>query len=194
MNEDTLRKELAATAHQLWLAGVLPGTAGCVTLEITRRRHLTTPSGRRRSQLKPDELVVLDMEGRDLSGEAHLPSDLWWPHREAYRWSMSVLPEDIRKGDGRHLGATLLAVPPKLTALMQLEPESRSLHLPGHPPLPVVWNLDVAAFNKWLPRHPVIALQGLGVFSSGGTLGEAAARLEEAEHAAGIELLVRQSR
>ncbi|MEO1236808.1 MAG: class II aldolase/adducin family protein [Planctomycetota bacterium] len=194
MDEAQLRQQVCNAAHQLWMRGLVVGAEGLVALELHRRRYITTPPGRRRINLTPDDLVCVDLEGQDLLQERHQSPDAWAPHRVVFHHTMRNTPEDIARGAARDVKATVLGIPPKLTALLALEPQATALRLHGHPPIPVVWPQDDTALATAVQKHPVVALQGTGLLASGSTLGQTLSALEHAEQAAAIETTLRTLR
>ncbi|MEM8739661.1 MAG: class II aldolase/adducin family protein [Planctomycetota bacterium] len=191
MDEAKLRQQVCNASHQLWMRGLIAGADGLVALELHRRRYIVTPPGRRRINLHPEDLVCVDLEGRDLMAESDLQPEHWSPHRVVFQHTMRAQPEEIRRGDAREVKATVLGTPPKLTALLALEPEATALRLHGHPPVPIVWPQDETALRTAILKHPVVALQGTGLFASGATLGQTLSSLEHAEQAADIEINLR---
>lgn len=194
MDEDQLRQQVCNASHQLWMRGLVAGADGLVALELHRRRYIVTPPGRRRINLQPSDLICVDMEGIDMQRDAKVAPEAWEPHRVVFQHTMNALPEDIRRGTNRDVKATVLATPPKLTALLALDPAATSLRLHGHAPLPIVWANDHTALRTAILKHPLIALQSTGLLASGPTLGQTLSLLEHAEQAAEIEITLRQLR
>lgn len=194
MDEQALRQQVCNAAHQLWMRGLVAGADGLVALEQHRRRYLITPPDRRRINLKPEDIVCVDLSGVDIQQELELTAEEWLPHRVTFQHTMNLLPEDFARGRGREVKATVLAMPPKLTALLALDPAAEALQVHTHAPIPVLWPNDEPALKAAALRHDVVALQGVGVFASGATLGRAMSSLEHAEQAAEIEFTLRQFR
>ncbi|MEM9418156.1 MAG: class II aldolase/adducin family protein [Planctomycetota bacterium] len=191
MDEAQLRQKVCHAAHQLWMRGLIAGADGLVAIELHRRRYIVTPPGRRRINLKPDDLICVDMEGVDVQRDAQLAPEEWAPHRVVFQHTMNALPEDVAKGVNREVKATVLGTPPKLTALLALEPGTTSLRIHAHPPIPVLWPDDATALRTAIVKHPVVAIQGVGLLASGPTLGQTLSSLEHAEQAAEIEATLR---
>ncbi|MEM6854942.1 MAG: class II aldolase/adducin family protein [Planctomycetota bacterium] len=194
MDEDQLRQQVCNASHQLWMRGLIAGADGLVALELHRRRYIVTPPGRRRINLQPDDLLCVDMAGEDLQADARLDPDAWAPHRVVFQHTMNALPEDVARGTNREVKATVLGTPPRLTALLAADPKATSLRLHAHPPIPVLWANDATALRTAIVKHPVVALQTVGLLASGPTLGQTLSSLEHAEQAAEIEVTLRQLR
>jgi ribulose-5-phosphate 4-epimerase/fuculose-1-phosphate aldolase len=187
MDESALRQRLCVSAHQLWMRGMIAGSDGLLTAELNRRRYLATPPGKRRINLKPDDLIAVDLDGHDSDdGEVYNERD-WRPHRmvhEAASRKTGPDPDTPR--------ATLVANPPALAALLAMQPRSEKINLHGHAAIPVVW-LDDKILSQVLVNSRVVMIPSVGVFASGPSIGEAMCSIEHAEHAAQVELLLRQA-
>jgi len=194
MDEQQLRQQVCNAAHQLWMRGLIAGADGLVALELHRRRYIVTPPGRRRINLQPADLICVDLDGTDLQREVEFAPGVWDPHRVVFQHTMNALPEDVRRGDARDVKSTVLGTPPKLTALLALDPAATALRLHGHAPIPVLWANDDNALRTAILKHPLVALQGTGLLASGPTLGQTLSSLEHAEQAAEIEITLRQLR
>lgn len=77
-----LRDELVATARRMSELGLAPGTTGNVSVR-TPRGFLVTPSGLPYDQLRPDDLVELDLDGDGTPRPGQrVPSSEWRLHRD----------------------------------------------------------------------------------------------------------------
>jgi L-fuculose-phosphate aldolase len=81
MNEFELRAALAGTARQTIHNGLNKGASGNVSVRLGEG-FLITPSGLPNDTLQPDQMVVVDMEGR--SSGSLKPSSEWRIHRDIY--------------------------------------------------------------------------------------------------------------
>lgn len=75
-----LRDDLVATARRMSELGLAPGTTGNVSVR-TPRGFLVTPSGLAYDQLRPDDVVEIDLEGAIRPGQ-RVPSSEWRLHRD----------------------------------------------------------------------------------------------------------------
>jgi L-fuculose-phosphate aldolase len=82
MTEPEPRAALAATARQTASQGLNKGASGNVSVRLGEG-FLVTPSGVPNDTLRPEQMVVVDMEGR--SSGSLKPSSEWRIHRDIYR-------------------------------------------------------------------------------------------------------------
>jgi len=187
MDETRIRQQVCDAGHQLWLRRMVCGDGGVVTAELNRRRFIVTPVGKRRADLKPEQLLCIDLTGTDaLAADRALPEDVWRPHRLAYQGSMYV--ESTGDGSGRTIHATALATPPNVMALHCLHPTTAAIRIIGHDDLPVVQPDDDKAVQRAVLATPLILLHNIGVLATDRTVEACLNRLETLEHHAAIEL------
>lgn len=185
MDEATLRTQVCQAAQQLWMRGLLVADHGMVTAEVHRRRFLATPQGKRRADLRPDDLFCVDVGGQNIDGEGSLDEADWLPHRIAYRLNQqNAGPDEV-------VAATVLANPPITTGLIRLSKDTNTLQLDRLPPAPMLQADDEAGIEDALGQYQLIALCGQGILAVGKTLTAAINRIECLEHAARIHLVTR---
>ena len=206
MDENKLRTQVCDAARQLWMRGLVTGEGGMVTVEAHRRRYLATPTGRRRADLEPQDLAMIDQSGENLHGEGGLPERVWRPHRAAYRAGFggelrtaagpAALPPPQDAG-GRAIRATVLCTPPHLEALLRLREmgDGTDADADGPVALPGVGTLlrldpqdPVPAADLW--RAPALIVCGHGVMTTGPTLAAAVNAAEAVAHAAMVALIL----
>jgi len=83
MNDTDLRKEIIAAANVMSHSGLSPGKSGNVSARNSAGQVLITPTGIPYADLKPADIVALDLQGRVLSGSL-LPSSEWHFHVAVY--------------------------------------------------------------------------------------------------------------
>jgi L-fuculose-phosphate aldolase len=180
--EISARMELIAVCRKLAEKDLIAATDGNVSCRVEEDRLLVTPSAKPKGELKPLDLLLLDLHGEVLAGREKPSSEIRM-HLEVYRRRAEV-------------SAVVHAHPPMLTALT----------LAGIPfeakALPEIWltfgpvptapyatpcTAEVpAAIAPFLGRHQAILLERHGSLTLGKSLVEAYLRLEELEHAARI--------
>ena len=74
--ERTLREELAGCSADLHTLGYAPGTSGNVSARLDGARVLATPTGCSKRVIGPEDVVVVDMDGRQLAGARHVTSEI----------------------------------------------------------------------------------------------------------------------
>jgi L-fuculose-phosphate aldolase len=87
MRGDDLRhlsQRLLACARELAPLGLSSGTSGNLSARVDEARFLITPSAAAYAALGPDDLVLLDLEGRAIGG-TRTPSSEWRMHADLYR-------------------------------------------------------------------------------------------------------------
>lgn len=84
MNNQKLREEVAEVAREMISSGLVTGTSGNVSALTPEGEVLITPSGLDYSILEPEDVVLVDLEGRVLEGE-FAPSTETPMHTGIYR-------------------------------------------------------------------------------------------------------------
>jgi L-fuculose-phosphate aldolase len=79
-----LRRTIVAIGRTLKREGLITWTAGNISARIEGNAIVITPSGIDYDQLKPEDLVVLDLEGKRLEGRWR-PSTEWPMHTYLYK-------------------------------------------------------------------------------------------------------------
>lgn len=69
MNYQDLREEVAGVAREMIASGLVTGTSGNVSARTPEGEVLITPSGLDYSTLEPEDVVLVDLEGRVLEGD-----------------------------------------------------------------------------------------------------------------------------
>lgn len=70
------RKDIVEIGRRLYDKGFIAAADGNISVRMERDRLLTTPSGRNKGRLDPEDLVVTDLEGRKLYGRLEPSSEL----------------------------------------------------------------------------------------------------------------------
>lgn len=65
-SETELRVEMAEVGSLLWQRGLVGATEGNVSCRLGNHAILCTPSGKSKGHLKPDDMVVIDLDGTPL--------------------------------------------------------------------------------------------------------------------------------
>ena len=101
MTEREQKMLVCEIGRRLYARGLVAGADGNMSLRLPRGRLLTTPSGASKGFMRPEDLVVTDMEGNSLGGGK--PSSELRLHLAVYR----------KRGD---VNAVVHAHPPKAVA------------------------------------------------------------------------------
>jgi L-fuculose-phosphate aldolase len=180
-------REIVRCCRGLWEAGLIAGADGNVSVRLVRDRVLVTPSGVLKSQLRPADLVEVDLAGRGRKGFREPTSELDL-HLRVYR-----VREDC--------GAVVHAHPPTATGFAVV-----GQGLPGDvlpeiavlmgevPCVPYATTGTPAlsdAVEPYLGRHVALLLANHGALTWGRDLAQARIRMESLEHGARILLTAR---
>lgn len=84
MDIDEQRESLCAAAHQLAAAGLTVGTGGNLSIRV-EDAVLLTPSGCRLESVKPEQLVIVDLEGSVVVPTPYRPTSELRFHLDIYR-------------------------------------------------------------------------------------------------------------
>ena len=68
--------EIVETGRLLYERGLITGSAGNISVRLDEDRVLVTPSGLCKGRLEPDDLVLVDIDGRQIEGHHAASSEL----------------------------------------------------------------------------------------------------------------------
>jgi len=179
--ETRMRRDLMEVCQQLDQRGLIAATDGNVSCRLSDDRILITPSGIRKGELLPLDLVLINLDdGRIISGPGRASSEIRM-HFLVYRKRPDVQ-------------AVVHAHPPMLTAYTLAGIPFRAEVLPevwltiGAVPTapyatPTTEEL-ASSISSLIEQHQAILLERHGSITVGSSLKEAFMRLEKLEHAA----------
>jgi L-fuculose-phosphate aldolase len=186
--EETLRRELARYSGWIAHLGFAPGTSGNLSARLDRDRLLVTPTGASKRFLKPEDIVIVDLQGRLLAGDRNATSELSM-HLAIYH-----LRDDIH--------AVVHSHPPIATAFAcsgrGLDDRlcQEAIMTLGKVPLAryaTTGTDEVAAsLAPLIPTHEAILMENHGSVTYGVNLLEAFSRTETLEHLAQVALACHQ--
>ncbi len=186
--ESRVRRDLADYGRMLHQQSFVAATDGNLSVRLDRDRVMVTPSGRSKGMMDPDEMVIVDMKGRKLSG-AGKPSSEIIMHLTIYKMRPDV-------------GSVVHAHPCTATAFassgMALdEPLCSEIVITlGEVPLApyaVTGSQELSeSLKPFIPSHNAILMANHGVVTYGEDLRQAYLRMEAVEHYAKIVLAARQ--
>lgn len=183
-SEFQTRRELAEIGRRIWQKGYVAANDGNLSARIAADRVLITPTGRSKGFLRPEDMVVVDAQGRKVSGEREPTSEL----------PMHLFVYAARAD----IGAVVHAHPPRATGFAVAGVPLAQCVLPeviltlGRIPLtdyatPSTEEVP-ASIEAFIERYNAILLRNHGVLTFGATLEEAYYRMETVEHFAEITL------
>jgi L-fuculose-phosphate aldolase len=187
MDDAAARATVVACGRRLDALGFAPAADGNVSVRLGEGAVAVTPAGREKGSLSPDELLVVDLEGRLLEGSGR-PSTETPMHLLCYR----------RRGD---VGGIVHAHPPVATAFAVAGVPLDARVMPETAqtvgPVPLVPYATpgteelAAALEPWVASHHAFLLASHGVVTLGRDVREALHRMERVEHLAKVTLAAR---
>jgi len=185
--EETLRHTIVNVGRLLYERGLIVAGDGNISARLSDELILTTPSGCCKGMLAPEDMVIVDMEGRP-RGERR-PSTELQLHLAVYRHRPDVQ-------------AVVHAHPPTAVACTlagvrmdeRLLPEA-IITLGAVPTAPFALSGTpemYEAITPLLPDHNAILLSHHGALTVGRDLMQAFHRMEQVEHMAKILFMARQ--
>ena len=187
-SEDLLRREIVRYSKWLYRLGFMPGTSGNLSARLDRDRLLATPTGVSKYCLRSSDLVIVDLDGRQLSGTRRVTSEIGM-HLAIYQKRSDV-------------DAVVHSHPPVATgfacagrALDELFCQEAVMTL-GSVPLAsyATTGTDEVADSliPFIPGHEAVLLANHGAVTYGRNLADAFFKMETLEHLAQIRLVTHQ--
>ncbi|MBT3221575.1 MAG: class II aldolase/adducin family protein [Proteobacteria bacterium] len=188
VSEPQLRQEMVRVGLSMWQQGLVAGTDGNMSARLSRDLFLCTPSGFSKGRLRPEQLLVVDGQGRPLDrastrSRGLRPSSEMLMHLEAYRQRPDI-------------GAVVHAHPPTVVALSIAGVSLAQCLLPevilGFFLIPTTGyatpasDEGVGQISEFIGRYDALVLQRHGSLSVGSTLEDAYLKLEKMEHVARV--------
>lgn len=175
-----LEGDLIEVARRLWEREFIAGTGGNLSARLDEFHIISTPAGFAKGRLKPEDLVITDLEGKVISGR-HRPSSEIKVHLAAYRLRPDVgavvhaHPKTVVAHSlaSRTLMSTVL--PETVVALGTIP--SIEYKTPGTPAL-------ARMLEDAIAKHNAVVMERHGALTLGKSLFEAFDRMEILEHAA----------
>src|SRR3954453_22630992 len=76
VSEWKLREQMCDVGRRIWLKGFCAGNEGNHSFRLSEDRVLCTPSLISKGNLKPDDMCIVDMEGKQISGKRKRTSEI----------------------------------------------------------------------------------------------------------------------
>src|SRR6266403_2487895 len=182
--EEGLRREICAIGRWMYERGFIVAAEGNLSVRLDDRRILTTPTCMNKGMLGPEDLVITDLEGRQLGGGRKASSEMAM-HLLFYRMRPDV-------------NAICHAHPPTATGFAVAGRALNQALLPevivGLGQIPLVQyatpgTAEVsAALEPFVPHYDALLLANHGAVTCGPDLLTAFFRMETIEHSAKITL------
>jgi L-fuculose-phosphate aldolase len=172
----------------LYRLGFMPGTSGNLSVRLNDQRLLVTPTGVSKFLLRSADMVIVDLQGRQLDGYRKVTSEVSM-HLAVYRHRHDVT-------------AVIHSHPPVATAFacvgrgldeMLCQEAVMTLGVVPLATYATTGTEEVAAsLAPFIPDHDAILMANHGAVSYGGTLLQAFQKMEIVEHLAQIALVTHQ--
>lgn len=190
ITEQALREKICQIGALMHRFQYIDGLAGNISARLDNHHLLTTPSGLAKGFMQPDQLLVVDLEGNQISADNGLrPTSESLMHLEVYKKRSDV-------------GGVVHAHPPHAVALTIAGIPLNSYTIPEG----VVFLGDIPttpyatpssfenrdAISRLIETHDAIMLAYHGSLTVGKDVWEAYLRLESIEHTAKITQMVYQ--
>lgn len=188
-SERRLREQIVGASSRLACLGYMGGTAGNLSVREPAGTVLITPAGLRKGDLRPDDLVRLDMQGNRVGGGLLQPSSEYRVHLKVYLRRPdvnAVVHTHSPFATGFAAAGVPLDRPVLAEAVATLGPV-----VPVIPfGTPSTWDL-ADRLEPWLEGHDAFLLANHGVLCLGGTLDAAVHRNETLEFLARVLVTAR---
>jgi L-fuculose-phosphate aldolase len=182
------RHELVEFGRLLHAQGFVAATDGNLSVRLDAGRVMVTPTGFSKGMLRPEDMVIVDFEGRRLGGTQNPSSEI------AMHLTIYKMRPDI--------GAVVHAHPCTATAFASSgialdQPICAEIVITlGTVPLAPYATTGSTELSEslkpFIPRHQAILMANHGVVTYGSDLRQAYMRMEAVEHYAKIVLAARQ--
>jgi L-fuculose-phosphate aldolase len=186
--EYTLRQEIVRIGRLLYERGLIVAGEGNISVRLGDELMITTPSSACKGMLEPEELVIVDLEGRAQTGSRRPSSELQM-HLAVYQHRPDVHAV-VHAHPPIAIACTLAGVRMDECALPEM-----ILTLGAVPtaPFALAGTREMyEAIAPLLPHHNAILLTHHGALTVGETLMRAFMRMEQVEHMAKIVLAAHQ--
>ncbi len=187
MNEWQIRREIIAIGKQAYDKGLVTATDGNISVRVMGDRFLITPSGSCLGELKAEQLVYVDFDGKVLSGGK--PTGELSMHLAAYRERPdinAVLHAHPPITTGFTIAGESLAqcVIPEVVVIFGMIPTTEYATISTDEGAKVIREL--------IKNHDALILDRHGTITVGKNLLEAYRKLEKVEYCAQVTLVARQ--
>lgn len=184
MDKDGEARRIVEICCRLYEKNMLAGADGNISVRLESDEVMITPSGVSKAGLKPEDLVLIDMDGNTLAGTK--PSSEKWMHVEVYRRCKRAravihahppvaVAWSVARPDLKELPPNCLAELIPATGGVPIVPYAR----PGSPEM-------AERIRPYLPECQAMILSHHGALTWGESLGEALNGMERIEHSATI--------
>ncbi len=189
VDEDQLRQDIVEVGRRLWTRGFVASNDGNISVRLPGDRLLMTPTGVSKGFMSPEMMVITDLDGRLLAGEANRkPSTEILMHLVAYRHRPDVNAV-VHAHPPLATGFAVAGIPLDRAVLAEVVTTLGSIPIaeygtPSTPELP-------ASVEPFVRTHDALLLANHGALALGKDLFAAYYKMETIEHFARISLVAR---
>jgi len=185
--EEQVRAEIVEVGRRLYARGYVASNDGNISVRLDATRLITTPKSVSKGFMTPDMMVVVDPEGRKLSGDRDASSELPM-HLEIYR-SRPDVNAVVHAHPPLATGFAVAGIPLTRAVLAEVVTTLGSVPIaeygtPSTKELP-------DAVRKYIKAHDGLLLANHGAVTCCRTLMSAYYKMETIEHFAKISLVAR---
>ena len=185
--EEQLRAEIVEAGRRLYARGYVASNDGNISARLDESRLITTPKSVSKGFMTPDMMVVVDYDGRKLSGERDPSSELPM-HLEIYR-NRADVNAVVHAHPPMATGFAVAGIPLTRAVLAEVVTTLGSIPIaeygtPSTAELP-------AAVRKYIKAHDGLLLANHGAVTCCRTVTTAYYKMETIEHFAKISLVAR---
>src|SRR5918996_4455741 len=185
--EEQARADIVEVGRRLWERGYIASNDGNISARLDDHRLITTPKSVSKGFMTPDMMVVVDYEGRKVSGERD-PSTELPMHLEIYRNRPDV-GAVVHAHPPLATGFAVAGIPLTRAVLAEVITTLGSIPIAEYA-TPSTGELP-AAVRKYIKAHDGILLANHGAVTCGPDVMSAYYKMETIEHFAQISLVAR---
>jgi L-fuculose-phosphate aldolase len=188
LNDIDVREEICRLGRMLHQNGYVAGCDGNLSVRVGQNAVLTSPTSISKGMMEPDDLVTVDMEGRQTGGHRH-PSTELAMHLLFYR-----MRPDVRAVVHAHpptatgFAAAGIALDEPLVAEVVVTFGAIPLAVYGTPGTKELSD----SLAPYVPEYDAILMANHGVVTCGPSLLNAFMKMEKVEHYAKVVAVARQ--
>ena len=185
--EEEHRREICVVGRWLFERGFVPATDGNISVRLDSHRILVSPTGARKGEMDPDDMVITDSEGLKISGRLGISSEIGM-HLQIY-----AMRPDVQAICHAHpaistgFAASGVALDRALLCEQVVNLGAVPLASYGTPGTPEL----AASIRPFVSSHDAILLANHGVVTYGPDLLSAFYRMEMTEHLARVSMVTR---
>ena len=184
---DRLRADIVEVGRRLYARGFCASNDGNISIRVAEQRVLTTPKSVSKGYMTPDMMVVVDLDGKKISGDREASSELLM-HLEVYRQRPDAKAV-VHAHPPLATGFAVAGVALDRAVLAEVICTLGSIPIvdyatPSTPELP-------AAVRQYIKAHDGLLLANHGALTVGPDVYGAYYKMETVEHFAKISLVAR---